>query len=153
MAKFKKGHKRSPKAGRKRGSQNLTTRVLKDAVILAAIQLGDLSGIKVLSKEGAERGKDGLVGYLRWIGKMYPGCFMSLLGRAMPMQVNIGNETASPRPYRSLDEIERDVAARGFSLREFGHLLIEATATEVKTADVGSQADTTCKENEDHGDD
>jgi hypothetical protein len=60
---FKKGH-----PGYRNGAPNKTTRIMKEAMIFAAEQVGDLSGInpKNLSKEGIEHGTDGLVGYLRW---------------------------------------------------------------------------------------
>ena len=72
---FKKGH-----PGYRNGAPNKTTRIMKDAMILAAEQVGDLSGInpKNLSKEGIEHGTDGLVGYLRWAAKCEPKSFLSL---------------------------------------------------------------------------
>jgi hypothetical protein len=132
MPKFKKGQKRPANAGRKRGSQNLTTRLIRDATILAAAQLGDLSGINGLSEAGVEQGKDGLVGYLRHLGRMYPASFASLLGRLMPMQERVGDADRK-RPYRCIDSIERDIAARGYSFSHLGQLMIEADAIEVKT--------------------
>ena len=50
--------------GREKGGHNKTTRILKDAMLLAAEECGDLSGIprEDLSQEGVERAKDGLVG-------------------------------------------------------------------------------------------
>ncbi len=131
MARFQKGQKRPSKAGRKRGSQNLMTRLIKDAVILAGCQLGDLSGIENLSEEGVEHGKDGLVGFLRWAGKVHTAAFLALLGRIIPMQV-VSNEASERRVYHSLEEVERDIAARGFSIADFGRLLIEAKAIEAE---------------------
>lgn len=63
----------SPKTGgRKKGTPNKTTALLKDAIIQAATEAGD---------------KEGLVGYLRQQARLNPGPFMTLLGKVLPMQV------------------------------------------------------------------
>ena len=59
--------------GRPKGSQNKTTALLKDAVLEAAAKAG---------------GKAGLIGYLKTQAQENPTAFMTLLGRAMPLQVN-----------------------------------------------------------------
>lgn len=58
--------------GRKKGTPNKTTALLKDAILQAA------------EKAGA---KDGLVGYLTAQAVLNPGPFMALLGKVLPMQV------------------------------------------------------------------
>ena len=58
--------------GRKKGTPNKTTALLKDAILMAAEQAGD---------------KEGIVGYLKTQARDNPGPFMSLLGKVMPMQV------------------------------------------------------------------
>ena len=58
--------------GRKKGTPNKTTALLKDAILRAAEEAG---------------GKDGLVGYLTQQAIANPGPFMSLLGKVLPMQV------------------------------------------------------------------
>ncbi len=58
--------------GRPKGVPNKTTAMLKDAVLEAAARAG---------------GKAGLVGYLETQATMNPNAFMSLLGKAMPLQV------------------------------------------------------------------
>lgn len=62
--------------GRPKGAQNKTTALLKDAILEAA------------TKEG---GKEGLVGYLRKLATSNETAFASLLGRAMPLQLNHGD--------------------------------------------------------------
>jgi hypothetical protein len=121
---FRKGDGRQK--GRTPGAENKTTRILKEAMLMAAEQLGDLSGIKPkdLSKEGIENGKDGLVGYLRWAGKCEPRSFMSILGRLLPTQVKVDSFTQTV--YRSVEEIQRDMERRGLNIRSFGQLLLEA---------------------------
>jgi len=93
---------------------------------MAAEELGDLSGIKRedLSKEGVEHGKDGLVGYLRWAGKCEPKSFMHILGKLIPVQMKVDSFTQTV--YKSVEELQRDVTARGINLRAFGQLLLEA---------------------------
>lgn len=53
-----------------------TTRVLKDAIMLAAEQVGE---------DGAGRG--GLVGYLRRVATEDVKAFAGLLGKVLPMQI------------------------------------------------------------------
>src|SRR5262249_35138135 len=61
--------------GRMKGSPNKVTRVLKDAILLAAEQVGE-----------DQKGKDGLIGYLRGIAKVHPTTFAGLLARIIPLQ-------------------------------------------------------------------
>ena len=69
--------KGNPKTGgRRRGSVNKTTALLKDAVLQAAEAAGD---------------KEGMVGYLTAQAKANPTAFMSLLGRVLPLQ-NAAND-------------------------------------------------------------
>ena len=72
--------KGQPKTGgRKKGSPNKTTALLKEAILKAA--------------EGAG-GKAGLVGYLKAQAIKQPGPFMGLLGKVLPLQIgNDGDET------------------------------------------------------------
>lgn len=66
------GEPGAPKPGRKKGSVNRTTALLKDAIIEAAVKAGN---------------KGGLVGYLRTQANENPVAFMTLLGKVMPLQV------------------------------------------------------------------
>lgn len=71
--------KRKPPAagkGRKKGSVNKTTAVLKDAILLAAESVGE-------DGEGA----GGLTGYLVRVAKTDVKAFSALLGRVLPLQV------------------------------------------------------------------
>ncbi len=72
---FVKGSSGNPK-GRAKGSTNRTTASLKDAILLAAEDVGE---------DG--RGKGGLRGYLVGLAKSEPKAFSSLLGRVVPLQV------------------------------------------------------------------
>ena len=65
-----------PGPGRKPGTPNKTTAVLKDAILLAAQQTG---------RDG--KGAGGLVGYLRRVAESDVRAFSSLLGKVLPLQV------------------------------------------------------------------
>lgn len=74
--------------GRKAGTPNKTTALLKEAIIKAAEQVGS---------DG--EGKDALTGYCVFLAKTEPKAFAALLGRVLPMQVSglddpDGNPTA-----------------------------------------------------------
>lgn len=63
--------------GRKAGTPNKTTGALKDAIILAAEQVGEDAN-----------GKDGLTGYLRMVARSDVKAFSGLLGRVLPLQLS-----------------------------------------------------------------
>jgi len=63
---------RKKTGGRKKGTPNKTTALLKDAVLKAAEAAGK---------------EDGLVGYLTSQAVLNPGPFMALLGKVLPLQV------------------------------------------------------------------
>jgi hypothetical protein len=71
--------RRPPNAGkgRPKGSTNKTTALLKEAILLAAEQVGENGS-----------GKDGLVGYLREVARSDVKAFAGLLGKVIPLQVN-----------------------------------------------------------------
>ncbi len=62
--------------GRKKGTPNKTTSALKEAILQAAEQSGE-----------DQRGKDGLVGYLRRVANDDVKAFSGLLGKVLPLQV------------------------------------------------------------------
>ena len=66
--------------GRKRGTPNKTTALLKDAVLRAA----EIQGNK-LSKD---KRNPGLVKYLVFLSAEHPGPFATLLGRVLPLQID-----------------------------------------------------------------
>ena len=74
-----KGAPKTPGSGRKKGTPNKTTQLLKDAVLKAAALRGE--------QIGSPKGTTGLEKYLVWLSKEHPQAFSSLLGRVLPMQV------------------------------------------------------------------
>ena len=69
-------NKRAKTGGRKRGTPNKTTGLLKEAILKAA----ELAG-----EDGAGKGKT--VGYLKNLAVNEPKAFAGLLGRVLPLQV------------------------------------------------------------------
>ena len=73
--KTKRGGKR-PGSGRKKGTPNKTTTVVKDAILVAAGAVGE---------DG--KGKDGLTGYLKTLARDEKKAFAQLLGKVLPTQI------------------------------------------------------------------
>ena len=66
---------------RKKGSQNETTLMLKEAILIAAKNYGD------------ELGGNGLVSFFEHAAGTNLTGFLSLLGKILPMQVSVDPET------------------------------------------------------------
>lgn len=71
-------------AGRKPGVSNAVNKLLKDAIIEAAAEVGS---------DGAGKGE--LVGYLTQRAKDQPVAFMGLIGRVIPLQVEGAGDDGS----------------------------------------------------------
>ena len=72
------------KGGRKKGTPNKTTRLLKDAILKAA----EIAGNN-LDKKGKE---SGLVKYLAIQANRNPKTFIPLLGKVLPLQIKSEGE-------------------------------------------------------------
>src|SRR3974390_1058809 len=73
---FKKGVRRHPAAGRKKGQQNRVTREIREAVLAAGNNLGlDLKGY------------GGLTGYFMRVGIKSPSTLAQIAGRLLPRKV------------------------------------------------------------------
>jgi hypothetical protein len=116
--------------GRRLGSQNRTTRILKEAVLLAAEQVGE---------DG--EGFDGLVGYLRHIARTEPKAFCALLQRILPMQVTakMDIDHALRERYPTLQEAERALRELGVPVMRLYQCaeVIECDALEGRDDDCG----------------
>lgn len=93
---IKKGERR---IGRKKGTPNKTTTLLKDAIIKAAEMLG---------QDG--KGKNGTVGYLMWLGRHEPAVYGRMLEKILPMQLEV--KDTSKRLYTA-DEAKAALEERG----------------------------------------
>jgi hypothetical protein len=134
---FKPGE-RPPNSGRRRGTPNITTQILKDAILLAGEQIGELTprrktprrrgeddGLTDVEYEITQRwdwdGYDGLVGYLRWAAVYYPKSYIALLARVLPLQIKFDGKPAARR-YLTPEEIHREIKARGLPVpRQIEH--------------------------------
>lgn len=100
-----------PGPGRPKGSPNKTTRVLKEAMLLAAERAGS---------DG--KGKDGLVGYLTRLAIRHPTTFGPMLARTMTLQVKLDLERNT---QALLDALEGEHHATQASTHESERNLID----------------------------
>jgi hypothetical protein len=81
VSEFRPSRPGERRGGRKKGTPNKTTTVLKEAILLAAEAAG---------------GKDGLVGYLTVQAKKHPGPFLALLAKLIPLQAQVTGKDGGP---------------------------------------------------------
>jgi len=107
--------------GRPPGSQNRFTRELKEELLGAADDVGEIEETPILDKDGKPTdytikratGKDGLRGYLRWAAVHQPTAFLAQLGRVLPLQVNVKSEAPKRVVYPSLEDTRAALRANG----------------------------------------
>jgi hypothetical protein len=110
---------KGPGPGRPPGSPNKTTRVLKDAIMLAVCEVGDV-GMYVDEKQITtveQRGQ--LVGFLKWLLVHYPETFVrSLLARVLPLQLSASLEVTDngPKAFATKEELVAEMRARGLPI-------------------------------------
>lgn len=92
--KSKVGGTRKKTGGRKKGTPNATTALLKDSILEAAEAAGD---------------GEGIVGYLTQQAKENPAPFMTLMGKVLPTQVN-GSLDVTANP---IEQLFAEIAERG----------------------------------------
>jgi hypothetical protein len=122
---FKSGHKKM--GGRKKGTPNAISADYVSAVLEAAYRVG---------RDG--NGKDGLVGYLRWLFIKYPKVACILLSRLLALE-DCGWPLGAPLP--TMDEINqqvRDVIGSANKTRnaKCNHRLESAGATQWPVEDL-----------------
>jgi hypothetical protein len=99
---FQPGHEKT--GGRQPGVRNRTTRILKEAIIMAA------------ELEGSDgEGKDGLIGFLRRVANTDIRAFASLLGRVIPLQIDTKGDPRDEVVYQSAAEVRAELAAQGIT--------------------------------------
>src|SRR5262249_59579462 len=98
------------KAGRAKGTQNKFTRLIKEAVAMAADNAGDFlhSHQKCQSM--------GLTGYLEWMSLQHPAVFAALIRMIYPTQHTVRAEDNRTEPYRSLEDARQALLRKGIPL-------------------------------------
>jgi hypothetical protein len=124
---FKRGRRKS--GGRQIGTPNRSTRLLREAVLLAA------------AAAGSEKGRNGLFLYLKKVAKKQPSVFMPILARLLPLQVESQQTSKTEVTYRSVAEIRQELIKRGVPVDTIYPALTDET----------DKADKTDKTDEDSG--
>jgi hypothetical protein len=102
---------------------NKFTRELKEALLQAAEDVGEVREQDILDADGkptgrtrlVPTGKDGLIGYLRWAAVHRSNAFIAQLGRILPLQVNAKTQTKVAVKYETVEEVRAGMLERGFS--------------------------------------
>ena len=102
--KFKKGVPRHPNAGRRAGTPNVATRLVREAIIEAAVQHGD---------DG--RGRDGLIGCCKYICRENPGAFAGLLAKVLPAQARLQHDKTVTVALEDLKLVAKEMKELGLS--------------------------------------
>ena len=106
---FKKGRKKT--GGRKTGTPNKTTTVLREVVLAAA----EAAGNKV--------GGNGDVGYMTWVALNYPPSFLPLYIKAKPQQVEPEKPDKGVR-LTTIEEVREHLRKRGVPPEQFARALL-----------------------------
>jgi hypothetical protein len=67
------------------------------------------------------KGRNGLTGYLTKIARTDPRAYLALLGRLMPVELR-SSIVAEPERFRSADEVQRDMEARGLTAERLAEM-------------------------------
>jgi hypothetical protein len=119
--KFKQGDP-NPGRGRPKGSENKVSRILKDAIMLAAELAGDRLRKNKRLKLTAE---DGVVAYLEHVALTEPKAFLPLLAKVLPLQVHEKTEYYRREKYVTVEQARDRLRERGIPIEEANYLLLE----------------------------
>ena len=95
---FRKGKPKT--GGRALGVPNKSTKVLSEALLIAAEAAGN------------KRGKHGVVSYLTWVADK-PAIFMPALTRAIPRQLETKQTSHTEVVYSTVEEVRQKLLRRG----------------------------------------
>lgn len=104
---FQKGMAKPTGSGRKKGQQNTVTTLLKEAIVLAASNVGD----KLENNRG-------LMAFLENCAQRFPKSYMHLLARVLPYQVNASVDHEH-RVFRTEQEVEEEMRKRGIPIPKY----------------------------------
>jgi len=114
---FKKGHKRL--GGMVKGQVTKEKRLLRELLLQAA------------ELEGSDgKGKDGILGLLRRLAKEDLKTFALLLGRVMPLQLDVRSDVKVDVTYRSVAEVKKDLEERGISIELISEIMSQPSDEE-----------------------
>ena len=68
-------------------------------------------------------GEGGFDGWLEWLGTTNTTGFVALIKSMIPHQVNLRTEKGEPEKYRTVEEIEADLRAGGYSDEKIAFLI------------------------------
>ena len=109
---------RAKTGGRRAGVSNKKTRFLQEAILIA------------VETAGNEKGKDGLIGYLKRAAINQTASYLTLLGHIMPQQVETKQTSHTEIVYHSVAEIRQELIQRGVPLDTILELLTDKTDEE-----------------------
>lgn len=109
------------RGGRVRGQPNKFNQHLKDLIVLAADEVGDVTMYlqngtedeegKIIKNTVEDRG--GALGYLKWLAVHEPKSYAAMLARMIPQDVMVGPQGPSEEVYETREELEAELKRRG----------------------------------------
>jgi hypothetical protein len=113
-------HRRKPKVvrgekrgrGRPKGSPNVVTRMLKEAILLGGEGAGNLLAETDTMLRGDPRRPEGMIAYMQWLALNYPTVYGALVSRVLPLQTQ-AVKSEDWTPYKTRQEIEAAMREHG----------------------------------------
>lgn len=108
--------------GRPKGARNRVGVLIKDAIIMAAEEMGEMQRAGIRST-GVwwKKGSGGLKGYLKWLAAHEPKAFAGLLSRVIPLHV-VGDIEHTHHNAMTREDVIEELRERGIPIeRIYGH--------------------------------